>query len=142
MDPTETAPLPQKMGVDRNMNGLSGEFFVAAELLKRGLQASITLGNAKHVDLFAQNPKTGQRFAIQVKSLREEGYFPVRAVQPNQIYVFVVLNEPGVAVQYFIVQGNRLLDEPDKYDLHDPKFPGIYTKALAKFAGAWDTFGC
>ena len=32
---------------ERQMTGLAGELFVAAELLKRGLQTSITFGNAK-----------------------------------------------------------------------------------------------
>jgi len=42
---------------DRQMTGLSGELFVAAELLKRGLQTSITFGNAKAIDLLTFNPK-------------------------------------------------------------------------------------
>jgi hypothetical protein len=50
MDDTEAALLPKKSAVDRSMTGLAGELFVAAELLKRGLQTSITFGNAKQID--------------------------------------------------------------------------------------------
>lgn len=46
--------------IDGNMTGLAGELFVPAELLKRGLQTSITFGNANQIDLFAHNPKTGE----------------------------------------------------------------------------------
>ncbi len=46
----------KKARVDGNITGLAGELFVAAELLKRGLQTSITFGNAKQIDLFAHNP--------------------------------------------------------------------------------------
>lgn len=44
-----------KQRADGQESGLAGEFFVAAELLKRGLQTSLTLGNGKSIDLFAIN---------------------------------------------------------------------------------------
>jgi hypothetical protein len=62
-------------------------------------------------------------------------YFPIRIIKPDHIYVFVVLNKPGEAVQYFIVPGKRLVDEPERFDYQDPKFPGIYAKALSEFEG-------
>jgi hypothetical protein len=63
-----------KQRSDGQKSGLAGEFFVAAELLKRGLQTSLTLGNAKSIDLFAINDKH-TRFTIQVKALRSPNYF-------------------------------------------------------------------
>ncbi|HJP95174.1 MAG TPA: hypothetical protein VJ875_24700 [Pyrinomonadaceae bacterium] len=63
-----------KQRADGQKSGLAGEFFVAAELLKRGLQTSLTLGNAKSIDLFAINDQ-GTRFTIQVKALRSPNYF-------------------------------------------------------------------
>jgi hypothetical protein len=141
MDTTAAALFPKKARVDGTMTGLSGELFVAAELLKRGLQASITFGNAKQIDLFAHNPHSGQSFSIQVKSLRAKNYFPIRTIRPEHVYVFVVLNKPGQAVQYFIVSGKRLLDEPERFDYKDAKFPGLHANALAEFESAWNTFG-
>ena len=87
MNSTEAALFPKKVRVDGNMTGLAGELFVAAELLKRGLQTSITFGNAKQIDLFAHNPHTGQNFTIQVKALRAKNYFPIRVIRPEHIYV-------------------------------------------------------
>ena len=93
----------------KNISGLAGEFFVLAELLKRGYQASFTLGNAKTVDIFASDPKTGKTVRIQVKTnsgipridnhakwqigrklwdLSEESI-------TDLIYIFVVLNPRG-----------------------------------------------
>lgn len=63
-----------KQRADGQKSGLAGEFFVAAELLKRGLQTSLTLGNAKSIDLFAINDQ-GTRFTVQVKALRSPNYF-------------------------------------------------------------------
>ena len=86
-----------KQHSDGQKSGLAGEFFVAAELLKRGLQTSLTLGNAKSIDLFAINDK-GMSFTIQVKALRMPNYFLIdlERVQNACYYVFVVLNKPDV----------------------------------------------
>ena len=37
--------------------GVSGEFLVAGELLRRDLQAAVTYGNAKRADVFVFNEK-------------------------------------------------------------------------------------
>ncbi len=141
MNPTEAAPVVKKTRVDGNMTGLAGELFVAAELLKRGLQTSITFGNAKQIDLFAHHPGTGQNFTIQVKALRAKNYFPIRVAHPDHIYVFVLLNKPGQAVQYYIVSGKLLLADPERFDLSG-EFPALYWTVLTEFEGAWKTFGC
>jgi hypothetical protein len=52
----------------RNNSGLSGEYFVAAELYRRGFSVGMTIGNAKAVDLFAE--KYGKVHQIQVKTIR------------------------------------------------------------------------
>ncbi|MDR0850186.1 MAG: hypothetical protein LBN07_01745 [Christensenellaceae bacterium] len=48
-------------------NGIAGEFFVAAELTKRGMIATITGKNTKDIDVLAANPETGKTVLIQVK---------------------------------------------------------------------------
>src|SRR5438034_5271089 len=90
---------------DGQVTGLAGEFFVAAELLKRGLQTSVTFGNAKAIDLLAFHPGTGRSFTVQVKALRSKNYFPIKpkGVNPDHIYVFVLLNKPGQSAEYFVV---------------------------------------
>ena len=44
---------------DGQISGLAGEFFVAAELLKRDIETSVTFGNAKAIDLLAHNSRLG-----------------------------------------------------------------------------------
>ena len=92
------------------MSGLSAEFFVAAELLKRRIQTSVTFGNAKAIDLLAHNGSTGKTFSVQVKALRKRNYFLIKPadVKSEHVYVFVLLNRPGVSVEYFIVPGTVL----------------------------------
>ncbi|MDA2924831.1 hypothetical protein MYX65_09290 [Acidobacteria bacterium AH-259-L09] len=99
-----------KSTADGQLTGLAGEFFVAAELLKCGLQTSITFGNAKAIDLFTLNPRTGTCFTVQVKALRSKNYFPIKPdrVAREHIYVFVLLNKPGEAVQTSLCPGRFL----------------------------------
>lgn len=102
---------------DGQISGLAGEFFVAAELLKRGVKTSINFGNAESIDLLAHNPETGRAFTVQVKSLRTHSFFPLTRsrVEPDHTYVFVVLNRPGQAVRYFIVPGSLIVDDPGAF---------------------------
>lgn len=136
---------PTKKRADGQVTGLAGEFFVAAELLKRGIQTSVTFGNAKSIDLLAHNPDTGESFTVQVKALRKKNYFPLKpsAVFDKHIYVFVLLNRPGEQVQYFVVPGAVLVNEQVRFgkDFQHPTFPGIHPKTLGDFEDAWHFFG-
>ena len=100
--------------MDKNTSHLSGEFLVAGELARRGLGVSITFGNAKSVDIFAQSTKTIYR--IDAKAVRAKTNWPLNreSVDKNIIYVFVYLgtekaikkNEPP---EYYVVPGRVLL---------------------------------
>ncbi len=46
---------------------LSGEYFVGAELLRRGFSVCITTENAKAIDILAQ--KEDHQYIIQVKAI-------------------------------------------------------------------------
>ncbi len=133
-----------KPRADGQKTGLAGEFFVAAELLKRGLQTSLTLGNAKSIDLFAVNDK-GTQFTIQVKALRSLNYFLIdlERVQDACYYVFVVLNKPTVPPDYYIVPGCDLRSDPHKFGkwfADYKKMPGIHPKDLAEYRDGWQVF--
>lgn len=134
----------KKKRVDGQVTGLAGEFFVAGELLKRNLQTSITFGNAKAIDIFAHSEASGVTYTVQVKSLRSKNYFPLKrsAIVDGHVYVFVILNKPGAAVDYFVIQGSTLSNaEGDlaKY-LDDPKFPGVGWRTLEPYRNNWGVF--
>lgn len=140
-------PLVVMTRIDGQITALAGELFVAAELLKRGLQTSVTFGNAKAIYLLAYNPVTKRSFTVQVKSLRTKNVFPIShsKIEPEHIYVFVLLNAPGIPVQYFIVPGRVLSEEPDRFNarwFQDQKFPGIDWQILARqgFEDCWEPF--
>jgi hypothetical protein len=137
---TETRPAKKR--VDGQITGLAGEFFVAAELLKRNLQVSVTFGNAKSIDLFAHN-ENGRTYTVQVKSVRSKNFFLIQraAIKPDQVYVFVILNRPSQPVDYFIAWGAQLLEnELTNRFLDIPKGPGIRYKDLESFRDQWPVF--
>lgn len=133
-----------KKRADGQTSGLAGEFFVAAELLKRDIQTSITFGNAKAIDLFAYNPTSEKSFIVQVKTLRTKNFYPIKfdRIHPKYIYVFVLLNKPGEPVQYFIVPGQEIISHPDKFgkDIKDPIFPCTHPKHLVEYENNWSLF--
>jgi hypothetical protein len=138
----ESDITPIKKRVDGQITGLAGEFFVAAELLKRNLQVSVTFGNAKSIDLFALN-ENGHTYTVQVKSVRTKNFFliPRAAIKPDQVYVFVILNQPGRPVDYFIAWGVQLLEnELTNRFLDVLKGPGIRYKDLESFRDQWSVF--
>ena len=51
-----------------NLTGVSGEYFAAAELSRRGFLVTLTRGNAPGVDLLAYHPTSQKTVAIQVKT--------------------------------------------------------------------------
>lgn len=99
---------------DNQITGLSGEYFVAAELLKRDFQVSMTLGNAKSVDLIAISPETNISYKIQVKTLRKKPNcftLLIDKIANEDFYFFVYLNSEQEAPEYHIIQGQELKAE-------------------------------
>jgi len=53
-----------------NQVSLAGEFAVLSQLFYAGLDASLTLGNTKGVDIFISNPENGNQYKVEVKTKR------------------------------------------------------------------------
>jgi hypothetical protein len=88
--------------------GLSGEYFVAVELLRRGYSIGITLGNVKAIDILTE--KGGGAFIIQVKAIfkKKNVGWPMMKDKVNEgiFYVFVNLNgDKMIEPEYFIATG-------------------------------------
>ncbi len=100
--------------MDKNTTHLAGEFLVAGELSRRGYPVSITMGNAKSVDIIASTSKGEVK--IDAKAGRAKGNWPIRkdSVSKDMFYIFVHLktekqilnNEPP---EYFVVPGEDII---------------------------------
>ncbi len=95
---------------DSILTGVAGEYFVAAELTKRGYIASITLKNTKGIDVLVSNKNAKKLVGIQVKSTR---YYNVNYWMLNEkaekfygdnlFYVFVNLKPEDQRPDFYIV---------------------------------------
>lgn len=104
--------------IQRSSTGLSGEYFVAAELLRRGYSVGITMGNAKAIDILAE--KDGKQFIIQVKAIfkKKNVGWPMMADKVNEsiFYVFVNLNgDKMTEPDYFVASGNEAKQKVKQY---------------------------
>lgn len=63
-------------------------------------------------------------------------------IESKHIYVFVILNKADAPVEYFIVSGNKLRENPENFgkDFDHPTFPGILPRYLEEFRNNWDVF--
>jgi hypothetical protein len=124
---------------------MAGEFLVVGQLFKRKLQASVTLGNAKAIDVLVYNPRTERSFSVSVKTLRARNCFPMKpsAVSPSHTYIFVVLNEPGTAEHYFVVPGTALANDLPAFfgaSLEDEDRPAVNFGPLKLYENNWSLF--
>jgi hypothetical protein len=105
--------------IQSSSTGLSGEYFVAAELLRRGYSVGITMGNAKAIDILAE--KDGKQFVIQVKAIfkKKNVGWPMMKdkVVKNIFYVFVNLNGDVMgSPEYFIAKGHEIASMVKQYE--------------------------
>ena len=132
--------MPAK--ADRNSSHLAGEYFVAAELYRRGYSVAITLGSAKAIDMFAE--RGARTVNIQVKAIRDKksiGWPIMRdRIEDGVLYVFVCLNDPGVPPDYFICWAEEARERTAQYatrgiidlrKLKDPAFQERWDKVEA-----------
>jgi hypothetical protein len=96
--------------------GVAGEYFVAAELSRRGYIASITLRNTRGIDILASSEDGSRQIGIQVKSSqtnrpawplneKAEDYFA-----NNLFYIFVNLKDENERLDYYIVPSQIVAD--------------------------------
>ena len=130
--------------MDKNTTRLAGEFLVAGELSRRGIPVSITIGNAKSIDIIASTAMGDIK--IETKAGRTKSNWPIskELVAEDSFYIFVYLKtanqiEKNMPPEYYIVPGfdlieNNLIAGKDgkqsvKYsDLDDVKYRNRWDK--------------
>jgi len=104
--------------IQSSSTGLAGEYFVAAELLRRGFSVGITMGNAKSIDILAE--KDGKQFIIQVKAIfkKKNVGWPIMKNKVNlgHFYIFVNLNGDNMTVpDFYICKGEEAYEKIKDY---------------------------
>ena len=76
-----------------HITGMAGEFFVMEKLFRLGHEASITLGNAKNIDIFCKAP-SDKLYEVSVKAIRGGGKWGIGTTDYSKHtdLVFVLLH--------------------------------------------------
>lgn len=121
----------------------AGQFYVAAELSRRGYIVTFTLGNAPVTDLLART-YGGCSFAVEVKTAATKSMYQVKKPpvpdNPEDLFwVFVSLVE--AQPKYFIIRSDEVLrlwhEWNDKFG-PDTSWPGIDQSQVKPYEGRWD----
>lgn len=100
-------PKPKKSTQSQKAStGMAGEFYVAAELCRRGLHASVTYGNSKRADVLALDLASNRFVRIEVKTTRRDKgsvlvmsgkseNIDLMSDSPDLLWVLVILPKDG-----------------------------------------------
>lgn len=101
--------------------GVAGEYFIAAELSRRGWIASISLRNTRGIDILVTNQDASRSITIQCKTTQKkekswllnekcEDFFSA-----DHFYIFVNLGEQANRPSYHIVPSKVVADHVQYY---------------------------
>lgn len=132
------------MKLSKGMTGIAGEYYVAAELSRRGYVASFTLRNTKGIDILVSSEDGSKSRAIQVKSSNNESKAWVLnkkselSFSDNLFYVFVNLKTVDSRPDFYIVPSKvvaKFVKESHASWLSSPSKTGKVRKdsAMRKF---------
>src|ERR1041385_9192240 len=138
--------LTDRKLVTRTLRGIAGEYFVAAELSRRGYVASLTLRNTKGIDILASDQDATKAVGIQVKTtlglrprwiLTKKAEVLPRGLAVNLFFVFVTLPEDGSLPSYHIVARETVADlvrrNHEEWLKTPPRFGQRFDSSLRQF---------
>lgn len=140
------------------LTGVSGEYFVAAELSRHGYAASLTLRNTRGIDILASNTDATKSVGIQVKTnsgKKPHWLLSQKAesdIAENLFYVFVNLNGTDTPEYYIVPRAEvaKYVRESHKAWLARPGVNGrahresamrVFRDPERKYLNAWDSLG-
>jgi hypothetical protein len=157
---------PSARGARNQQVGRAGEYFVVAELNKRGAYAVTFAGNMPKIDLMACNQDQSRTIHIQVKTKRGGRSWhssivgskpmepPATPLAATDFWVFVDLGDLDTPPRYWVVPDwwirNDIYKNHQAYlDSHggkrarnpDSKHHAIDERRLAEWQARWDILG-
>lgn len=113
------------MKLDNSKVGITGEFYVLAQLTQRGFVATLTFGNTKGIDILIANEKINKIYKVEVKTsygkLGRDLLFSPDPVYSwvmqakhetifdhNLIYCFVHINSDDTLPNFFLVSSKEV----------------------------------
>ena len=122
VDPSAASASP----TTRTMNSHSvryrtqwaAQFYVAAELTRRGYLTALTFGNAALSDLLVQSPQ-GHAFTVDVKGQSTRNFWLVQRREGNANHYFVLVYLPPhfEPPQFFVLSSKQLMTHRGEYEV-------------------------
>lgn len=132
---------------DKFRLGMAGEFAVASELLKRGVDVNLTLGNAKAVDLFVYTSFDEVK-RVEVKTSKSKRFvtnffqkYPSPSSPHPDFWVIVFIDNENVS-HFYILTHQEMADVQMKRN-NTTKWEyvngvdNVTLKEIAKFKDQW-----
>lgn len=107
------------------------QFYVAAELTRRGYLVSLTLGNAPVADLLVVSPNK-VHFAVEVKGQASKNFWLIKNHTPIErpLFVLVYLPKQNECPKFYIMTSCEIIEEREKYKQHIKSKSGRYRDDL------------
>ena len=139
---------------------MAGEFFVAAELQRRGFSAAVTYGNAKRADVVASSRSGDKALVIEVKTASQPQWVVgsrLPDASPSRpkpwVFVYLPIDPKGPPSYYIILQSElreALTPEDTRYrKQYKEKYGeeygdragvvGFLRSGADKYCGKWET---
>ncbi|MBP5329076.1 MAG: hypothetical protein J6Y75_04185 [Spirochaetaceae bacterium] len=143
------------MSLSTNASGIAAEFFVAAELVKRGFYVSPTLKNTKAVDILIVDEELQNPLLIQVKASQSKKEWKLTEkaeslVSPKLFYIFYLFNDGDDKSEFHIVPSKdvaaytkyhhkKYLSQPKKNgEVHKDTSMRVFRDNENKYLNKWD----
>ena len=103
-----------------NLTGVTGEYYVCAELGKRGILALLTPKNNPLFDIVAVSPDASRTVTIQVKTMSErnnQGWklgMDICTRKNNPLLFTVLVNLTGSQIEYYVYEYDILSERVEK----------------------------
>ena len=104
------------MKLSKQLSGIAGEYYVAAELSRRGYLAAITLRNSEGIDILVSNVLGDKLFSIQAKTTQNKRkWILTKKIENeesiNKFFVFVNLADNLYQTHEYYIFNSKKLSE-------------------------------
>lgn len=129
-------PIERKSGYN---TGAASEFLVLSCLFRLGVNAFISLGNKKAIDIIIK-AKNGLSLSVDVKSVRDYSSVVVNNVEaaPNHFIVVVIykkkFDDPSVLPDFYIIPSQLIISMQENYSNQLRLLKG----SIEKYKNKWD----
>ena len=124
----------------------AAQFYVAAELTRRGYLVSLTLGNAPVADLLVVSPN-GEHFMVDVKGQARKNFWLIKRRTPRDDLFYILVYLPkDEHPKFFILSSHELMREREEYrkrieskgGKYRDELGGINWSTALKYENRWD----